>query len=316
MFSVRSVAKAFGFCYAVLVAGALLACPAAAQNRVLFTFAAFGDTPYTRDEEERFPDLIAGMNREALAFVVHVGDFKSAWSECSDEVFLEPRQWFELSRHPFVYVPGDNEWTDCTRALAAARDPLERLQKLREIFFAGATSLGQQRMSLVRQSDVTQRRRDYPEHLRWEHGGVLFVTLNAPGPNNNVRMPEEHAQRAAAIREWLQRAFQLARTRTLRAVVVLMQANPWGASGEPRRGFAGLVETLAVQARKFPGEVLLVHGDSHRYRVDRPLREPESGVALANFTRVGVFGSPEMNWVRIRVLEEAGRVRFDVTPGN
>ena len=57
-----SVAKAFGFCYAVLAAWALLANPAAAQNAALFAFAAFGDTPYTRDEEARFPDLIAKMN--------------------------------------------------------------------------------------------------------------------------------------------------------------------------------------------------------------------------------------------------------------
>ena len=45
-----------------------------------FTFAAVGDTPYSGDEEARFPDLIAAMNREPLAFVVHVGDFKSAIS--------------------------------------------------------------------------------------------------------------------------------------------------------------------------------------------------------------------------------------------
>jgi hypothetical protein len=29
-----------------------------------------------------------------------------------------------------------------------------------------------------------------------------------------------------------------------------------------------------------------------------------------------VFGSPGMNWVRIRVAEDAGRVGFEVTPGN
>ena len=62
--------------------------------------------------------------------------------------------------------------------------------------------------------------------------------------------------------------------------------------------------------------MLLVHGDTHRHRVDRPLRDPESGATLANFTRVEVFGYPTMNWVRIRVSEQAGRVRFEVTPGS
>jgi hypothetical protein len=282
-----------------------------------FTFAAFGDLPYTREEEEAFPELIAGMNREALAFVVHVGDFKAAWAACTDELFLERRRWFDLSEHPLVFVPGDNEWTDCTRSLVGARDPLERLEKLREIFFREARSLGRRALVLDRQSDLTRGAHDYPEHARWEYGGVVFVTLNAPGPDNNARrMPEEHARRLAASREWLAEAFRLARARNLRAVVVFMQANPWGfAGGPPRRGFAQLVAALEAQARDFPGEVLLVHGDTHRYRVDQPLRGP-GGSPLANFTRVEVFGSPQMNWVRIRVGEVGGRIRFEVTPGS
>ena len=80
-----------------------------------FTFGALGDTPYTRFEEAHFPGLLAGMNREDLAFVVHVGDFKSASAPCSDELFRQRREWFDRVRHPFVFVPGDNEWTDCRR---------------------------------------------------------------------------------------------------------------------------------------------------------------------------------------------------------
>lgn len=289
--------------------GAQLGWVAAAQ----FAFAVLGDTPYTQEEEERFPELLAAMSREDLAFVVHVGDFKGAWRECSDQLYRQRRGWFELSRHPFVYVPGDNEWTDCARPLFGARDPLERLQKLREIFFAEPWSLGQRRLPLARQSDGG--RHGYPEHARWEHGGVLFVTLNAPGPDNNARMPEEQARRSEAMRAWLDEAFALARGRGLGALVVLMQADPWTGQGRARRGFAPLAEALAAHARSFPGEVLLVHGDAHRYRVDRPLRDPRSGAVLPNLTRVGVFGSPHMNWVRVRVTEQEGRVKFEVTPG-
>jgi hypothetical protein len=310
------MAKAFGFCYAVLAAWALLANPAAAQTATAFTFAAFGDTPYNRDEEARFPGLIAEMNREGLAFVVHTGDFKSALATCSDELFLERRQWFELSHHAFVFVPGDNEWTDCARPLGGRYDPLERLRKLRELFFSTGASLGQRPIRLVRQSEASRRTHDYPEHARWEHRGVLFLTLNAPGPANNARMPEEHSRRSAAIREWMVQSFALARERRLRATVLLMHANPWGQSGEPRRGFAELLETLATETRRYAGEVLLVHGDTHRHRVDQPLRDPGTGATAANFTRVEVFGSPDMNWVRVRVSAEAGRVRFVVTPGS
>ncbi|MBI1964902.1 MAG: hypothetical protein HYV99_09270 [Betaproteobacteria bacterium] len=286
--------------------------PAAAQNASApFTFAALGDTPYTRDEEERFPDLIAEMNREDLAFVVHVGDFKAANARCDDGLFLQRREWFEYSRHPFVFVPGDNEWTDCRRFAAGRYEPLERLRKLRELFFRSEESLGQRRMKLARQSP------DYPEHARWRHGEVLFVTLNVPGGANNARhMPEEFRSRNAAVEQWLERSFRLAREDGLRAVVVLMQANPWASPTGHYFGYRELLAALARETREFRGEVLLVHGDTHRHRVDRPLRRAPGDAPLANFTRVEVFGSPSMNWVRIRVSEEAGRVRFVVTPGS
>jgi hypothetical protein len=278
-------------------------------------FGALGDLPYSRDEEERFPGLIADMNREELAFVVHVGDFKSAVSTCSDEIYLERRGWFERSRHPFIFVPGDNEWTDCRRPFGAARDPLERMDKLRELFFSGSTSLGQRRLSLARQSSPAGGYR-YPEHARWEHQGILFLTLNAPGPNNFPEVAAEYSVRDRAVRQWLTESFATARARGLRGLVVFMHADAWNAAGQPRRGFAALLETLTAETRNFGGEVLLVNGDSHRYRVDRPLRDPATHTPLGNFLRVMVFGSPSMRWVRIRVSEEAGRVTFHAAPGD
>jgi len=282
----------------------------------LFTFAALGDAPYNADEESRFLNVIAGMNREPLAFVIHVGDFKAAIQPCTDELFRSRREWFDLVRHPFVFVPGDNEWTDCRRGFGPGHDPLERLQKLRELFASGKTSLGQRPLPLARQTRTAAGGYDYPEHARWEHHGVLFVTLNAPGPDNHSRaMPEEHARRRDAIREWLDQAFVRARNRSLKGVVVVMHANPWVGAPQPRRGFEQLLATLTARARAFDGQVLLVHGDTHRYRVDRPLLDGATG-ALANFTRVEVFGSPFVNWVRIRVSEEGGRVSFAAEPGS
>ena len=34
-----------------------------------------------------------------------------------------------------VLTPGDNEWTDCHRVAAGEYQPLERLAKLREVFY-------------------------------------------------------------------------------------------------------------------------------------------------------------------------------------
>jgi hypothetical protein len=286
---------------------ALAGDPSAAE----FTFGALGDTPYTRVEEALFPGLLAGINNEDLAFVVHVGDFKAASAPCSDELFRQRREWFDLVRHPFVFVPGDNEWTDCHGFQAGGHDPLERLAKLRELFSGGEESLGRRRIKLARQSP------DYPEHARWRHGDVLFVTLNVPGNANNARqMPEEFRSRSAVVARWLEQSFNLARGDRLRAVVIFMQANPWASPTNRYFGFRELLATMAKETLGFDGEVLLVHGDTHRFRVDSPLRDPASGALVANFTRVEVFGSPGMNWVRIRVTENAGQVSFEATPGN
>jgi hypothetical protein len=313
-FRLRVSAFICGFIQVILRATAVLAlCAVVAGNLAAaeFTFGALGDTPYTRVEEAFFPALLDGMNREDLAFVVHVGDFKSASAPCSDELFRQRRGWFDSVRHPFVLVPGDNEWTDCRGFQAGGHDPLERLAKLRELFSVGEESLGQRRIRLARQSP------DYPEHARWRHGDVLFVTLNVPGDANNARhMPEEFRSRSAAVAGWLEQSFSLARGDRLRAVVIFMQANPWASPTSRYFGYRELLAAMAKEALGFGGEVLLVHGDTHRFRIDAPLRDPVSGAAVANFTRVEVFGSPGMNWVRIRVIEDAERVRFEVTPGN
>ncbi|MCC7487616.1 MAG: hypothetical protein IT529_21790 [Burkholderiales bacterium] len=299
----------------ILALALAFAVPLAAAERPLdFTFGALGDAPYSTEDEPRFVALIAELNREELALVIHVGDFKAAWTPCSDEIFRQRRQWFDLSRHPLVFVPGDNEWTDCRRALGESREPAERINRLRELFFAGDASLGQRPIALARQHGT----HDYPEHARWEHRGVTFVTLNAPGPDNNARAdPAEHAARTAAMREWISAGFRQARARKSKAVVLAMHANPWTASSRPRRGFREVLATLGAETRAFAGAVLLLHGDTHQYRADGPpFDASRSGEAAPNFTRVEVFGYPAMNWVRIRVREEGGRVRFEAEPGS
>lgn len=274
-----------------------------------FTFAAFGDTPYTDEDEARFISLIAEINREAPAFTLHVGDFKSGWSPCSDALFALRREQFALFHQPLIYVPGDNEWSDCWRAPGAARDPLERLQKLRSLFFAGRHSLGQQRIALTRQSAA------YPEHARWVHQGILFATLNVPGGGNNRRMPRERAAREKALLEWLAGTFARARTQAHRALVLAMQANPFVHGAGRTSDYEALLHALAREAQTFAGEVLLIHGDTHRYRLDQPLMRPGTAQPVANVTRLEVFGYPSVNWVRVRVTRRNGKVAFEATPG-
>ncbi|MGZ5091173.1 MAG: hypothetical protein ACXWCY_16220 [Burkholderiales bacterium] len=273
-----------------------------------FSFAALGDTPYNREEEPQFVTMMAEMNHQRLAFAVHVGDFKDSLTACSDELFKQRREWFGLSHHPFFYTPGDNEWTDCGRTAWGRREPLERLAKLRELFFSQDASIGQRSMKADRQTA-----RGYPEHMRWMVENVLFATLNVPGPDNHRKdMPEEASRRTPALLQWMREAFRIAGDRKLPALVLAMQGNLWTGN----RGYSDIIAALAEEAQRYPGEVLVIHGDTHWFRFDRPLVDPRSGRHVENVTRLEVYGSPFINWIYVTANTDNGRARFSAIPGS
>ncbi len=301
----------------VLVLAALwIAASAAAQDR--FSFAIVGDTPYLPFEEQAFATTLGTLDAEPLAFVVHVGDFKLARAPCDDALFRQRRELFDASRHPFVFIPGDNEWTDCH---ASGSDPLERLAALRRVFHADDASLGRRRIALERQSSDA-RFADYREHVRWRHGAVLFVGLNVPGSNNNLgrtaEMDAEHRRRMAAVFDWLDESMQLAERDRLAGVVILLHANP-GFDGKARRprgapdGYAALRGVLHAHAGRIARPMLLAHGDTHAFRHDRPLRDSATGAPLANLIRVEVPGSPAAEAVVVDV-DSARPAVFSVRP--
>jgi len=60
--------------------------------------------------------------------------------------------------------------------------------------------------------------------------------------------------------------------------------------------FPDYVKALTNETLGFNGQVALVHGDSHYFKLDKPLNGPGGGV-LANFTRVETFGARNTHWV-------------------
>jgi hypothetical protein len=52
-------------------------------------------------------------------------------------------------------------------------------------------------------------------------------------------------------------------------------------------------ETLA-----FDKPVVLVHGDTHYFRIDKPLYSATSKRMIEHFTRVETFGAPNVHWLR------------------
>lgn len=289
---------------------ALLALWATAVCAQPISFGLLGDTPYSDWERARLPDLMDHMAREDLAFVVHVGDIKSGASVCSDAVFKDIRDVFQASALPLVYLPGDNEWTDCYRRSNGRYDPLERLNKLRELFFMDEYALGHGRLALSRQS-AEPGFAAYRENVRWEAGGVLFMGLNLTGSDNNFHgttraggpVPE-FVQRSAANQAWLAQSFAQARSKKLPGIMLMMQGNPRFDdfnAGRGHPGYQDFLTQLRRETRAFEGQVVLVHGDTHWHRVDQPMRHPATHAVVRNFTRVETFGYPFFGWVQASV---------------
>ena len=198
-----------------------------------FTFAAIGDVPYGPHEE--FAALIDKINTQSLAFTIHVGDIKSGSTVCADETFLSVRQLFDQFDRALIYTPGDNEWTDCHRVNNGRYDPLERLEKIRQLFFASNESLGKQQLPLQTQSSQKPFT-SFVENRRWSQGKVRFATLHLVGSNNNLQpgLPSssEFAAREHANIAWLKETFAEAKANMDSAVVLAMQADTF--FGEPR----------------------------------------------------------------------------------
>ena len=132
-----------------------------------FSVSLIGDLPYTPVQEERFLDLIESVNQSDVAFVIHDGDLKGGGTECSDEAIVERKQLFETFEKPFIYVLGDNEWTDCHREKAGSYDALERLEFVRALFTDGDRSMAVPAIELERQSQMPEFS-TYRENVLWD----------------------------------------------------------------------------------------------------------------------------------------------------
>ena len=321
---------------ALFITGCAMIQPEEEMRAGRFEFGVTGDQQYTAEDENKFPNLIEDMNEAKLAFVVHVGDIENdprpyyrnpsanKSVPCTDETFYRRREEFQKSRHPFILTPGDNDWTDCHEAKHGRNDPLERLVKLREIFFQGNQSLGQRTIRLTRQSEEPKYAK-FRENVRWTYGDVLFVTLHIVGSNNNFgRTPgadAEYRERNEANLAWMRQAFELAKRNGSKAIMIITQANPgfqntwperrfrlyiWGSPVKPpekkiKTGYDDFLNALEVETLAFSRPAVLVHGDSHIFRIDKPLLSSKTGRMIENFTRVETFGSPDVHWVRVIV---------------
>jgi hypothetical protein len=294
------------------------------------TYAVIGDFPYGPVKRAELPRLVDLINADpTIERVIHLGDIKAgSSSDCSDAYFLDIRQQFDRFADPLVYTPGDNEWTDCHVASKnnGLYTPTERLIRIRQIFFpvVGRT-LGIRSAEVTSQAEVDPANAQYVENVMWTHGDVVFATLNIQGSNDDTApwglplpadagnypsQATEHATRLQANQAWINRAFD--RAKSAKAVVLALQADMWDPTAA-LNAFDVLVTQIGNLAIQFGKPVLLLEGDSHVFRVDRPFTSASPLFALhpntpvaPNVIRMVVNGSASRTeYVRMTINPEA-----------
>lgn len=271
-------------------------------------FLAVGDMPYTIPAQfPIFEDLIKQVNASDALFTIHVGDFKSSSTPCSDELFTKMHNYFNTFEKPLIYTPGDNEWTDCYKKEAGTYSVNERLDKLRLEFFADNKSFGKSKIDLMLQSENTKFSK-YRENRLWYFQNILFATLHVVGTNNNFYNASqdrcvEFYDRQEADLAWLDEIFTSATKNKSAAIVISMQADMFRGSKDPMEsGFVSIKKKLRDLVLQFGKPVLLINGDSHEFLIDKPftIGTPEMH-SVPNFTRLQVPGENNMYLSKIRI---------------
>jgi hypothetical protein len=206
---------------------------------------------------------------------------------------------------------------------------VERLGYLRATFFNKATTQGKHPIKVERQGALGEA---YSENSRFVRDGVEFVAVHVPGSNNNLVATDnqcfkksdrtwadcdaataEYEARNVQNIAWLKSSFDKARENGYAGILIAIQADFYrlelsdGAYSDTflplldeNNGYTDFFNTLVEETHNYDGQVLLVHGDSHYFRLDKAMYD-DNGRLTPNFTRVEVFGSEDNSWVEMTV---------------
>ena len=258
---------------------------------------------------------------------------------CDATLYNTALGWFNSLEGAAMFTPGDNDWTDCDRPSNGGFDSLGRLELERQLFFSTPYSLGTKPMKQEVQTEsnpaykclggtnAVSHLTDCVENRRWSDKGVVYATVNVQGSCNNLcdtaPNPAEEAARNAADIQWLHETFAEATNTGAPGLMIIMQADPGfdqtdgtrAPLRDPRTlaetdanpdGFQSFLVALRTDTIDFQKPVVLVYGDSHYFRIDKPLLDTQ-GRRLENFTRVETFGDNAANglndvhWVKVLV---------------
>jgi hypothetical protein len=259
--------------YLLLAALCVAACAnAARRDEDSHRFGVIGHS-FTAGGEARLKQAIGETSEKSLAFVVVTG-IKGAQEGCLDKLYARRRDLIDEAQRPMIVAPAASDWTECKNS-AGRSNAIERLARLRELYFAEPQSLGAKKIALTRQS-LSPRFRSYAENAHWEVDKVLYATLNLPSNNNHyvaaAGRNSEYEDRLVANRFWLNRLFAIARSDKVDAIVLFSEGDlkpfsePTGLRALLRQapsvhdGFAEPRHQVLALAQKFGGKVLLIDG--------------------------------------------------------
>lgn len=292
----------------------LLACvvtpftaPALAEN-LAFSFGVIANDFKSGAGESSLRKSISEADDDNLAFVL-VNGIKSGKEACSDDLYIERKALLSTSKNGLILSLAADDWANCTRGNGRSA-AVERLGRIRELFYSERFSFGDSKLPLIRQS-ITPQFRSYGENMRWRVGEVLFATLNLPANNNNyiaaAGRNSEFEDRMIANREWLEKIFMFANREKLTGVVLFTDGDPLHIPSDDaiaklsgkRDGYAEARQLISSEAKKFSGSVLMVH--------DRQTAKRNQAGKISWRDNIGKI-SVDSGWLKVNVDESKPRL--------
>ncbi|MEZ5922238.1 MAG: hypothetical protein R3C60_12935 [Parvularculaceae bacterium] len=302
--------------------------PASPAGENLLSFIVIGDTPYTAADVAMLKKAIPAIKEEAPDFVIHVGDTKSGGKPCDGSENADlGAMMIALAPSVFFYTPGDNEWTDCDRfndpATGRKMSELGRLAVLKQEFFSAPppkdAPLGAEEQS------------GFPFNRTWTDKSVRLATVFVSGTDNGRSAVEgdplgdaaaEADRREKADVQWIDEVAAKASDEKARALIFAMQADinqvaPEYAGVPCVGASAGDIEcdaylsirnALRIAAESFDGPVLIIHGDTTPFTLDRHLL----GGGADNLWRLNAAGdalgaNPVSDVTKVTVTDDVNR---------
>lgn len=289
-------------CAALVVALTALTMRAALAEPI--EFIVLGDMPYNVGDTRALEEIGKAIRSKSYPFAIHYGDIKHGESPCNEQDLLIHFEFIERifkdptkdtpkdpPRHPVFYTPGDNDWTDCDRKKTHQPiSEIDALRRLRKLFFSHPKI--QRLQQRYPELEITQADPKYPENLQWHYKKIQFVTLHVVGSDNGrTEILESNMQKSLeavdardkANRAVLDQVFSSKRAKELNAIVIVIHADPTEIEHKHHRRiectkdekifcnpYLGFLNDLNDKAKTFKKPVLLVHGSTDDFCLDKP----------------------------------------------